>query len=130
MTEKLQTREQMLAGLTAPHDLAARIERADGPDRAQFCAAYQMVFPPPADPYGEYADKMDAFCTLFDAGGFIEAATQLVPEGWTWSLTNNAGEEGPFAQCWDRVAGTHRDSFAPTPAQALCAAALRAQVQP
>lgn len=120
---------------TPYHDLAARIEAADGPDRAQFCAAYQLVFPPPAEPYGEYADKMDGFCVLLDAGGWTSAAEMLVPEGWTdvrqhhhlmTDGTTRAYAEVEFVIA-DMTLTAEGSAPTPTPAQALAAACLRAR---
>lgn len=57
----------------------------------------------------------------------IDAALQLVPEGWRYSV---AGPNDAEASVWpaDGEPGGLR-AFASTPAQALCAAALRARAQ-
>ncbi|MGQ2942957.1 MAG: hypothetical protein ACT6Q7_03030 [Blastomonas fulva] len=138
--------------MTTHNDLAERIERADGPDRAldvQIALAcmpeYAGWFPHPANngnQYGEIAPSRAAFDEwLFRDGppcliavpvftGSIDAALALVDDGifptidfvtkrvWLRDKRNYDLNFGPAY------------GFAKSVAGSICAAALRAQVQP
>lgn len=116
-------------------DLAARIERAEGPDRAldaeiALAAGWREYQPgwfrPPSVDVNHHASELPRYT------GSLDAAMQLVPSGWKlrqmhfnapcaddrkWHLNLRGGKEGG-----DRFVG--RGS---TPALALCAAAIRAR---
>ena len=121
--------------------LAERVEGMTAPTRSIFLEAFAACYPKPPDfelvwrdekpkqpIYHAWANRWVTFRKLIDAEAWEQAAILLVPDGFTWSWTNKAGEEGPFAECWGEPSGTfrHRDSFAASPALALTAAALRA----
>lgn len=145
--------------MTTPHDLAARIERADGPDRALDAeialAAGYRTWP---DGYGEGSEWEDPKGNRlprvrgFGAQpphftGSLDAAMQLVPEGWNWLVRKDVGERTAFANVsaqnannvcdtWNAETAAlvgdgfgHNYARGATPAQALCAAALRARGQ-
>ena len=61
----------------------------------------------------------------------IDAAMTLVPEGWTYRLSSAPHRKGHAADLWPPIEPGKgpfvRRADAPTPALALCAAALRAR---
>jgi hypothetical protein len=130
-------------------ELADRCEKATGPDRELDCeivvavgggeivwkqANYTMeAYPahrvPSANHLGGFANEpVPAFSASLDA------AMQLVPEGYVWGAGSwgNPDTEGPWAWCATKQDSKDNDldyGKATTPALALCAAALRAQAQ-
>lgn len=126
--------------MTDHNELAARIERAEGPDRAldaEIAVAvgwrvlYDKSDPNDAEPYYQPVPEM-SWRAVPHCTASIDAAMQLVPNGWKlrqmhfnapcaddrkWHLNLRGGKEGE-----DRFVG--RGS---TPALALCAAAIRAR---
>lgn len=122
------------------NDLIARLEAAEGPSR-ELDARITAVLNNPGKPFeeinwiaAEAAWGAHAF-PLYTAS--IDAAMTLVPKGWHILLSDwehaKLRERGPW-QCIITQPGT-RDTFeprfrcdhAPTPALALCIAALRAR---
>lgn len=67
------------------------------------------------------------FVDMLNCEAFESAAMTLVPEGWNWKV----GHSGYRASSWvmEGVRGGYvgNESYAVTPALALCAAALRAR---
>ncbi len=123
------------------HELAARIERADGPDRAldaeiALAAGWQCLRPRTRTKHGMWlapGKHPDDGCMKDPPAftGLIDAAKQLVPKG----LVFNVGNDTAFcwAHVWDDTPDYDGEPFeghACTLPQAICAAALRAQVQP
>ncbi|WP_116970797.1 hypothetical protein [Blastomonas sp. UPD001] len=105
-------------------ELAARIERAEGPDRALDCLVHEVI--------GNvvdhvYAEMHSAEETPFYTAS-IDAAMQLVPPDREWSIEgytcSGVRPDHVRASAW--VLGSPR-VFAATPAIALCAAAIRAR---
>lgn len=126
-------------------DLAARIERAEGPDRALDQEIFSAIGAPVPFQFAnklialEYNDVEQAyFARVTDDmrvryapphyTASIDAAMQLVPEGREWSVdaynSNGVYPEHVRASAW--VQGSER-VFASTPAIALSAAAIRAR---
>jgi hypothetical protein len=123
-------------------DLAARIERAEGPDRALDAEIAAAVYG------GEIVWKMTnytmesyparRYASAQHVGGYgndhvpeytasIDAAMQLVPDGMFARLFCEAGQAiivKPFSGGWLEVS---RSALCPGIAQALCAAAIRAR---
>lgn len=114
--------------MTLP-ELIAALEQADGPSRELFMAAYQVVHPPPNwQSYGN-PQAFARFMQLLNAEAWLEAAALLVPNGWRFGLST----DGLFvrgtcrAAVWEKGPPTEIEWYAPTPALALCIAALRAR---
>jgi len=122
--------------------LADRCEAATENDRELFKDAFHECFPEPAriwvtdntgdwtEEYTEWQARQSRFYELLDAGGLLDAAMTLVPEGWR-PIIDTASEEGAaLVDLWALSAISpqpeRRHSKAATPALALCAAALRA----
>lgn len=75
-------------------------------------------------------DRMrDRFMRMLDAQAYESAALTLVPEGCLWGAGNEDCTDRPWAWClppgksWDDA----DNSYAATPALALCIAALKAR---
>lgn len=106
-------------------DLKALVERIEGAaknDADLFREVATAVF-------GSVPDVMNRFLA---AGAYLDAAMQLVPEGWYW----RAGS-GVLWPGWAHLNRKHPDhcdyddehsAHAATPALALCAASLRARI--
>jgi hypothetical protein len=108
-------------------ELAERCEAATGPDRLFDAEIYVALD-------GE-RENVDALAINGQVGSWVpeftaslDAAMQLVPEGWDSSLHANVGEQSR-ARVYSS-AGDSRWSYASTPALALCAAALRSLSTP
>lgn len=136
------------------NELAARIERAEGPDIALDCevaialnlapAGYEraVVWGEPRPYWWDRSDPKADYWSVPAYTGSLDAAMQLIPEGWhvyeanfgdptrgKWYAqayvcilpyqTNDAG--------WATADGARDGARAATPALALCAAALRAR---
>lgn len=127
-----------------PTELAERIER-EGASRELLLKAFGVVFPiPPIEsgngcggdcPLCGYEDRRQRFVAMIDAEAWLSAAEMLVPEGWA-SVALFRHDDGTWTAC---LAGNDGHMMAedpdeffveveylPTPAAALCAAALRA----
>jgi len=117
--------------MTAP-DLLTRLEKATGPDRELDEALAEIAEWDPDEHHGEDLPHYTAS---------IDAALTLVPEGWQWQISTRAPE--PHAgrayvhngELQMTGAGMARnpayraaETTAPTPAIALCIAALRARI--
>ncbi len=107
--------------------LIDRLEQLEGPDREADAAIAVTL------PGAKHADVLScAGCRC--APRFtesIDAALTLVPEGLEWHVAGPNKRHGN-GQAWAGVfgepfVGSENDSFAATPAIAICIAALRAQ---
>jgi hypothetical protein len=120
-------------------DLIARLEAATGPDREldAAIAEYAGVIPEgyeiavehgkPQRYWWHHEDERQPYWVPSAYTASIDAALTLVPEGWAISLT--VGDQGAFAELHPRVWSGLRDILAgaPTPALAICLAALKAR---
>lgn len=104
--------------------LAARCEAATGPDRELELAIWQAVFPETYPPTGHAPLEWLGCYTRS-----IDIAMTLVPEGLTWRLDNLRSRHGQrsVGSAVVLIDGTRFNGDAATPANALCAAALRAR---
>lgn len=126
-------------------ELIAALEGASGPDRrldAEIACAlvFHALRPARPDDHKDYHDGIppmpgDIWCPtgFLMAAGYtrsIDDALTLVPPGYDWSLFYDNGEAiagcMPASEDGCDTATTH----APTPALALCIAALRARTTP
>lgn len=113
--------------------LAERCEKASGPDRELFWQAYEAVFGKANAeiidqfPGHKMPDTWERFRKLLDAGGFLDAAMTLVPEGYSYGAGTTFYERKGWAYCIEYGASGFKNIDAATPALALCAAALRAR---
>lgn len=131
--------------------LAARVEQAQGPDRALDADITLVMHPElslapwerityPSGGASVFADRSDpddlnvVSPPRFTAS--LDAATTLVPEGWRWSVDYT--QRAPYRDCGraDLYApgsgykpADVSDIYAATPALALTAAALRARAE-
>ncbi|KKM77689.1 hypothetical protein LCGC14_1367410 [marine sediment metagenome] len=60
-------------------------------------------------------------------GAFLDAALILVPDGWDVEIKQSRHRKGWRALLWSGGYGTGKFGDAPTPALALCIAALKAR---
>lgn len=132
--------------MTAHNDLAERIERADGPDRALDAEIHTLLNPgdrwvighepgrfPQAPIYGSLTDAINSFADRSEAGDFInapkftgslDAAMQLVHPATVEFEARHLLNEA-INRCF-RSGLPLRDNLA----RYIAATALRAQVQP
>lgn len=68
--------------------------------------------------------KYDLAIRFLNAGAYLDAAMQLVPEGWWWVL--NSGVTAPATALLGTRDNPGVRSMGATPALAFCAACLRA----
>lgn len=138
--------------------LIARLERATGPDRELDLAVavavnYAGMFNPDYGwQWSLWGDEIEGICdgrrVVLDPAQFcppfsasIDAALTLVPEGWTWQISNRAPKplagrayihngELHFASLYAGRNPKYRgeEDTAATPALALCIAALKARL--
>lgn len=94
------------------NDLITRLERAEGPDRELDWAIHIRDGLLGVGMYGDHPRYTAS----------IDAALTLVPEGWKWAVTSRNS-----ACCHEQHVAPLNWAYAPTPALALCIAALRAQ---
>lgn len=108
-------------------DLITRLEAAEGPDRELDAEIFLQIDPDATD-NGDgtfdspYFDQSHHHPRKYTAS--IDAALTLVPEGWIWQLSPT------YAEVFELVDSTGFGGFcadAPTPANALCIAALKAR---
>jgi hypothetical protein len=110
---------------TALADLAARCEKATGPDRELDAEIYVAL--------DANRENRDALAINGAVGSWVpdftaslDAAMTLVPEGWYWQV--GQGNHAWAAVYENPIPPAMRvDPIAATPALALCAAALRAR---
>lgn len=114
--------------MTDHNELAARIERAEGPDRALDELIHEASgLPFVMEYYTEYATEQTrnlSYVPRYTAS--IDAAIQLVPAGHNWAI-DTGHKNGISAWCFDGHLWNTDASVAATPALALCAAAIRAR---
>lgn len=119
--------------------LIERIEAATANDPELFWEAQRIVNPEPATmwkhnqrevwtaEYAAYIACGHRFGELIDARAFVEAATLMIPDGWTLFHLGGPFNDSP---CHATVGGGNPvglcEGTAETPALALCAAALKA----
>jgi hypothetical protein len=106
------------------NELAARIERAEGPDRAldlEIARLQDAVVMRRNDD-----DTANEEYTHWRYTGSLDAAMQLVPEGYNFSVDRIDGRGGAVVNP-SSFSSTAAIADAATPALALCAAALRAR---
>jgi hypothetical protein len=130
--------------MTDVEKLIERLEQATAEQQRELLeAAFVAIHGEPTEATrpnvaSAWLDRWRPFLALLDAGGFLDAAMSLVPEGWRWM----AGQR-EFPHCRAYVENGElafrgfglrpnpaRQWFevtAATPALALCAAALRAR---
>lgn len=117
-------------------DLIARLEKATGPDRKLDCAIYKFLgAKPPSKKHplywiapGNTTQHYESLIRCYTAS--IDAALDLVPEGWSVDLVQHRGNIG-------NVARVYNDGLSDEPlfichatkplAIALCIAALKAR---
>lgn len=122
--------------------LAAKIEAAEEPDREMFEEAFNACRPEP--PKGNplapmwqwevWSDYLARLQQLLSIEAYEQAAMILVPEGWAWCVFSPDYDEGRLGYSAElapnhdlfKKGASAQFSDAPTPAQALAAAALRA----
>lgn len=124
--------------------LAVRCEKASGPDRELdteiVCAiTLGVVGIDAAEPLGDqWCNRLfnydparcwsESWLPVPHFTASLDAALTLVPEGWVVRLIF---DQGGHARCYvNRQGSIHTPRQAPTPALALCAAALRARAEP
>jgi len=120
------------------HALADRVERATGPDRELDAVIVEMCYRlhiPLACYEGRSINYDPALWQErhgFEPTGSIDAAIQLVPEGWSWYV----GSGAPLSRLFEAIVHPSGQPFsvdldiygeAITPAQALTSVALRAR---
>ena len=131
-----------MSGRDALLALAARCEAAEGPSRELDEAIVQGVYPEldirrdgPDGLWRAHGSTMGRACLLRveDYTASLDAALTLVPKGWRWSLDYT--QRAPYQDCGCAALFAPGDGIKPpdvpetyarTPALALCAAALRA----
>lgn len=115
--------------------LADRCEKATGPDLGLMREAYDACLPrqlPSSAGTIRWSRHYLRFSRLIEAEAWLDAAMTLVPEGFMWRV--QSWPDGVNEAILEKGAGDfgaidarHTETFAATPALALCAAALRAR---
>lgn len=115
-------------------ELIEKLERAEGPSRELFGAAFNILNRAPHTSFealNAHAAKSMRFKKLLDAEAWESAALMLVPEGWGWLVT----QERPSRLAEASISPPDGEPFGPTsvyadgstPAIALVIAALKAK---
>lgn len=124
-------------------DLIQRCEQADeGMQRELLVEAFVAVFGEMPKQgwaftykpeYVQWARLERSFLRKINAEAFVDAALMLVPEGWTWCVDEGPsqwiihGTAKPAGRVYLYGPTNYEFATAPTPALALCAAALKAR---
>lgn len=119
-------------------ELIAALEGAEENDAELFMVAWRVIMgllPDDEASLSAWRDHGNRFGDLLDAGAFLDAALTLVPDGdhWRWLIDRRPGAarrtDGYRAHVWcgDSPSYESTQSWAPSPALALCIASLRAR---
>lgn len=104
--------------------LIERLEKASGPDR-ELDVEIAMAIDLPWNKAQRTGDGKSLVAPFFTSS--LDAAMTLVPEGYDWSLFYDNGEAISGCMPASEDGCCFSDNHAPTPALALCIAALKAR---